>query len=111
MENKMALAEMIALHEYPFSIVDHYGFKNAMATIQPQFKLVFRKTIGRDVHALYELEEEKNMYVELGFLDSRLSFTSDLWTFSQSKGYCVIIAHYIDSNWMLKRRILSVFFI
>lgn len=42
------LAHAIILHEYPLSIVDHVGFRNFVASLQPMFKMVSRNTIKND---------------------------------------------------------------
>jgi hypothetical protein len=39
------LANMIILHEYPLSMVDHTGFRRFINALQPLFKLVTRNTI------------------------------------------------------------------
>lgn len=39
------LADMIVLHEYPLSIVDHTGFRRFVSALQPLFKMVTRNTI------------------------------------------------------------------
>ena len=39
------LANMIVLHDYPLSIVDHVGFRRFVHALQPLFKLHTRNTI------------------------------------------------------------------
>ena len=41
------LARMVILHKYPLSMVDHIGFKEFVADLQPMFKLVTRNTLKR----------------------------------------------------------------
>jgi hypothetical protein len=36
---RKALYSMIILHEYPLSIVDHYGFRKFVSALQPLFKM------------------------------------------------------------------------
>jgi hypothetical protein len=42
------LCNMIVLHEYPSSIVDHVGFRRYVAALQPLFKIGTRNTIRYD---------------------------------------------------------------
>ncbi|KAL8554565.1 hypothetical protein ACS0TY_002671 [Phlomoides rotata] len=35
------LASMIVLHEYPLSMVEHFGFRRFLSSLQPLFKVVF----------------------------------------------------------------------
>ena len=46
------LGNMIVLHDYPLSIVDHTGFRRFVGALQPLFHLHTRNTI-RFVHALF----------------------------------------------------------
>ena len=65
-----------------------------------------RRTIGRDVMDLFL--EEKTMLKSLIFNNKdRVSLTTDLWTYVQNMSYMVIIAHFIDSDWCLNKRIIS----
>ncbi|XVF23093.1 hypothetical protein REPUB_Repub13aG0008300 [Reevesia pubescens] len=41
---------------------------------------------------------------------SRISLTSNLWTFITMDGYICLTAHFIDANWKLQKRILSFSF-
>ena len=52
-------ARMIILHEYPFSIVDHIGFRKYLTSLQPLFRMVSRNTIKKDILSIYEKEREK----------------------------------------------------
>lgn len=42
---KDELANMIILHEYPLSMVDHVGFRRFVGALQPQFKMGTRNTV------------------------------------------------------------------
>jgi hypothetical protein len=50
---------MIILHEYPLSIVDHYGFSKFVTALQPMFKMGTRNTVRRDILSFYEGEKRK----------------------------------------------------
>nr|KAJ0202220.1 hypothetical protein LSAT_V11C600333530 [Lactuca sativa] len=98
------LAKMIIIHDYPLSIVEHYGFRKYTKSLQPLFKVPCRNTVKGDImkikkcHILKCFEENA----------SRIALTSDMWTASnQKKGYMAITAHYIDVNWKLQNQIMS----
>ena len=99
------LAKAIMLHEYPLSIVSHYGFKKFASTLQPLFKMVSRNTIKSDILKIYELEKKKT-YKMLGKLRSRIAITTDMWTSSQKRGFMAITAHFLDDSWILQSRII-----
>lgn len=97
----MDLIEMITLHEYPLSIVEHVGFKKFCANMQ-NFSW---RIIKRDCMSMFN--EMKNIfYLKLESLDCRISLTGDMWTLVQFKGYFALIGHYIDEDWKLKKIIL-----
>lgn len=100
------LATMIILHEYPFSIVDHAGFREYSKNLQPLFKMVGRTTITNDCVKIFE-EEKKKLYATFDQLQCRFSLTSDMWTSIQNKGYMSLTCHYIDDGWKLQKRIIA----
>ena len=90
------LARMVILHEYPFSMVDHIGFKEFVADLQPMFKFVTKNTLKSDILKIYDNEREKvlKMTDKNG---SRMVITTDMWTSSNKKrGFRVITAYFID---------------
>ena len=99
------LANMIVLHDYPISMVEHYGFRKFSSGIGPLFKMPYRATTKSDIMKIYETKRG----VVLGSMEkneSRIALTSDLWTSKQNKGYMAITAHYIDAAWRLHNRII-----
>jgi hypothetical protein len=44
---------------------------------------------------------------ELQILNSRICLTSDLWTSNQKLGYLCLISHYIDVNFILKKKTIA----
>ena len=48
------------------------------------------------------------MRVKLVKMDCRVSLTSDLWTSSSGdRGFICITGHFIDDNWVLRKRVLN----
>ncbi|XP_057745028.1 zinc finger BED domain-containing protein RICESLEEPER 2-like [Arachis stenosperma] len=103
---RKCVAEMIILHEYPMSCVDHHGLRRAFASMQPTFKMPSRNTIRKDILKMYGDEKQK-LTLQLDENDSRVAITTDMWTSNQEKGYMVVTAHFIDTSWKLHMRILS----
>ncbi|RYQ82934.1 hypothetical protein Ahy_B10g101524 isoform A [Arachis hypogaea] len=96
-KTRKCVAEMIVLHEYPLSCVDHHGLRRAFASMQPTFKMPSRNTIRKDILKMFG-DEKLKLTLQLDENDSRVAITSDMWTFNQEKGYMVVTAHYIDSS-------------
>ncbi|KAG6503414.1 hypothetical protein ZIOFF_035727 [Zingiber officinale] len=100
------LANMIILHEYPLSMVDHVGFRRYSYALQPIFKVVSRNTIKTDIMKIFEYERNKTMKL-LDSNASRIALTTDMWTASnQKRGFMAITSHFIDVSWKLQSRLV-----
>ncbi|KAG6480334.1 hypothetical protein ZIOFF_063834 [Zingiber officinale] len=100
------LANMIILHEYPLSMVDHVGFRRYSYALQPIFKVVSRNTIKTDIMKIFEYERNKIMKL-LDSNASRIALTTDMWTTSnQKRGFMAITSHFIDVSWKLQSRLV-----
>ena len=71
------LARMVIINEYPLSIVDHIGFKEFVASLQPLFKLVSRNTLKSDIFKIYDNEREKVLKMT-NKNGSRIAITTDM---------------------------------
>ncbi|XP_073276687.1 zinc finger BED domain-containing protein DAYSLEEPER-like isoform X2 [Primulina huaijiensis] len=105
------LANMIILHEYPLSMVDHVGFKRYSYTLQPLFKIVSRNTVKNDIMKIFEHERDKTMKL-LDSNSSRIALTTDMWTSNnQKRGFMAITSHFIDASWKLQSRLLRFIYV
>lgn len=103
---RRAISKMIILHEYPMAMVEHIGFKEFCASLQPLFKVVSRNTIKSDILKIYK-DEKDNMKKLMKKIESRVAITTDMWTASnQNRGYMTVTAHFIDDSWTLQSRLL-----
>ena len=104
------LAEMIIIHEYPLSIVEHHGFRKFVGGLQPLFKVPSRNTIKSDIFKIYDFERQRTLKM-LEKNTSRVAITTDMWTASnQKKGFMALTAHFIDQNWNMQSRIMRYIF-
>nr|XP_048321191.1 zinc finger BED domain-containing protein RICESLEEPER 2-like [Ziziphus jujuba var. spinosa] len=103
---RLACAKMIILDELPFSFVEGRGFRMFCNVACPKFDPPSRRTIVRDIYALY-LDEKLQLKNTFSLNCQRISLTTDTWTSIQNINYMSLTAHYIDSNWMLHKRILN----
>ena len=101
-----ALAKMVITGELPFKFVEREGFREFCRIMQPNFKLISRFTVARDILAMYSTEKKKLKGL---FKKSNLRFclTIDSWTSLQNVSYMCLTAHFIDSDWKLHKRILN----
>ncbi|XP_073124020.1 zinc finger BED domain-containing protein DAYSLEEPER-like [Henckelia pumila] len=100
------LANMITLHEYPLSMVDHVGFRRYSSALQPLFKVVSRNTIKNDIMKIFEYQRDQTMKL-LDSNASRIALTTGMWTASnQKRGFMAITSHFIDASWKLQSRLV-----
>lgn len=105
------LANMLVLHEYPLSVVDHAGFRKFVHALQPLFKLHTRNTIRSDIVENYNKERKKAIdYMTMN--QSRVAITTDMWmSDSQKKGYMAVTAHFVDESWKLRSIIMRFIYV
>ncbi|KAK9682019.1 hypothetical protein RND81_10G044500 [Saponaria officinalis] len=55
--SRTKLVIMVIIHEYPLSIVDHFGFKDFVKSLNPLFKMISRNTLRNDILKMYKDEK------------------------------------------------------
>ena len=78
------LVKAIIMHEYPFSIVGHVGFKRYLAALQLVFQVPCRNIIKRETYMIYQ-EDRPTTLKLLDSLHGRVAITSDMWAASNKK--------------------------
>ena len=91
---RMVLARMIIVDELPFRFVEHDGFIDFMAEVEPRFEVPSQVIVARDCLRLYIREKESLRKVLMA--GQRVCLTTDTWTSIQNLNYLCLIAHYID---------------
>ncbi|KAM0858088.1 hypothetical protein ACQ4PT_048038 [Festuca glaucescens] len=105
------LGNMLVLHDYPLSIVDHAGFRRFVHALQPLFKLHTRNTYRNDIVDRYNVERKKAVEYML-VVQSRVAVTTDMWTAdNQKKGYMAVTAHFIDESWKLRSILMRFIYV
>ena len=102
---------MVILHEYPLAIVDHVGFQDFVGGLWPNFKIVGRNKLKRDIKKNCNEKKKKTM-VEIDKNASKVAIKTDLWTANNSKrSFIVITTYYISDFWTLESRVIRYFFL
>ncbi|XP_050908840.1 zinc finger BED domain-containing protein RICESLEEPER 4-like [Lathyrus oleraceus] len=99
-------ATAIIAHDLPYKFVEFQKIRDWMKYLNPDFSPISRNTAKADVDEIFKTEKEA-LKKELANISSRISLTSDMWTTCTSEGYICLTAHYVDSNWNLKSKILN----
>jgi hypothetical protein len=103
------LVGTIIKHDLPFSYVEYDGVREVHRYLRSDVPLICRNTAKADLIKMHMLEKQKVKSL-LNVYHGRISLTSDLWTSLTTDGYICLIAHFIDKNWALSKRVLNFSF-
>ncbi|CAI9113960.1 OLC1v1037522C1 [Oldenlandia corymbosa var. corymbosa] len=101
------MAKMIIQHDYPLHMVEQSGFQGFARALNPQYNLVNMNTLQNHIVRIYSREKQNLLNILRG-IQGRVSLGLDLWTSDQATSYVIITGHFVDFQWKLQRRILSV---
>jgi hypothetical protein len=96
-------------HDLPFRYVEYEGVRESMQYLRPSVQLISRNTVKVDLCKIYASEKQK-IKAMLSCCNGRISLTSDLWSSLTMDGYICLTAHYVDTNWILQKRVLNFSF-
>lgn len=68
------------------------------------FKVPCRKTLVKDFLKLYD-KSKKSLKADLAH--HRVCLTTDTWTSVQNFNYMVLTTHFVDSDWVMHKRVLN----
>ena len=58
-----SLVKMVITGELPFRFVEREGFREFCRIMQPNFKLISRFTVARDILAMYSIEKKRLIHL------------------------------------------------
>ena len=101
------MVDYIIRAEQPFNMMETDDYSKTIQTlINHQFKGWSGNTVKRDIMKKFQTERE-NLKQYFANFEGKICLTSDIWTSLMHRGFLCITAHYIDSEWMLNKRIIS----
>lgn len=93
-------------HELPFRFVEYEHIKVAFEYLRPDIKLVSRNTLKVVVLKMYTREKVMIKFM-LEMMPGRICLTSDCWSSITTDGYISLASHFIDKDWVLKKRVFN----
>ena len=101
------MIDYIIRAEQPFNMMETHEYLETIQTlINPQFKGWSGNTVKRGIMKKFQTERE-NFKIYFANFEGKICLTYDIWTSLMHRGFLCITAHYIDSKWMLNKRIIS----
>ncbi|XP_064475382.1 E3 SUMO-protein ligase ZBED1-like [Ornithodoros turicata] len=102
------LVKMIAKEYQPFSLVEGQEFKTFLAMLNPGYQLPSRKTLSTvHIPQMYNKVHEQVKNELTGI--SSICLTTDGWTSLSNQSYIAVTAHFIDTDGVLRARLLDCF--
>ena len=102
-----ALAKLIASTDLPINFGDNVYFeKYIQEAHNPQFKRVTRNTTRSDILNVYN-KARISLKSQITSANFCIALTSDIWSGRAQEDYLSVVAHYVDSNWVLQKRIIG----
>ncbi|CAL0310698.1 unnamed protein product [Lupinus luteus] len=105
-KSRLDLARMVILHGYPLNMVEHVGFKVFVKNLQPFFEFVPNSAVEISCMEIYRREKEK-VYNMIKKSQCRINLSIEKWSSAENSSYLCIVAHYIDEEWTLQKKILN----
>lgn len=101
------IAKMVIMHEYRLDIVKCPAFLNCVKSLHPQFPIMSIDVVERNCVGLYQ-RERQNLLNVIDNIPGRVNLSLEMCHTDQSVGYALITGQFIDEDWKMHRRILSV---
>jgi hypothetical protein len=94
------------MHEYPFNFCEHEYTNDFIRSLRPKFPINGRKTTRTRIMEIFH-NEKNELFDYFSSLNCRFSYTMDVWTSNQNKGYLCVTCHFIDDEWKIHKRIIN----
>ncbi|BAF06121.1 Os01g0741800 [Oryza sativa Japonica Group] len=101
------LVKLIAREDLPLCFGESAAFEEYIQKAHnPRFCSVSRQTTSRDVFKVFD--SQRAMLIETLKSISSVALTSNIWSGNAKEDYLSVVAHFVNSNWQLGKRILGL---
>ncbi|XP_066333587.1 zinc finger BED domain-containing protein RICESLEEPER 2-like [Miscanthus floridulus] len=106
---RVELVRMLARLDLPLLIGETDAFKDYIKTAHnPAFAPVSKQTTARDLFKHFNGKREKLMTCLQDNVVSSVAVTSDIWSGKAKEDYLSVVAHFINADWQLEKRVLGL---
>lgn len=104
----MEMCRLIAREDLPLCFAESDAFHEYITRAHnPRFVRSSRQTIGRELIKHYNGRME-SLIETLKSSVSSVALTSDIWSGKAKEDYISVVAHYVNSDWGLEKRLLGL---
>ncbi|KAI4467721.1 dna replication-related element factor isoform a [Holotrichia oblita] len=90
----------------PFSVVDDYGFKKFVSTLNQSYELPSRKTISKSLLPTTYEEVYNKTKVKMTEVKA-ITLTTDCWTSCNTENFLAVTGHFINKNFKMENILLE----
>ena len=102
------LVRLFARLDVPISMGESEAFEEFIKTAHnPKYARVSRQTTTRDIQK-YFTDCKAKLVETFGTSVNCVCLTSDIWSGNAKEDYLSVVAHYINSDWQLEKRVLGL---
>ena len=101
-----AIVEFVVQNDLPFRVVDSKYFHKLVSIANRSAIVRKRASLKQSLICMFNAKREQ-LVVELQKIDSKLSFTLDLWTSPNQISFLGITFHYISNDWNLVTKTIA----
>ena len=91
----------------PFTLVESKTFSDFISTLNEKYAIPSRITIKNIIVSKFNAKRSQ-IKQDLEKVNSKISFTTDIWTNLSNEAFMGVTAHYIDDNWNLRSFTLDI---
>jgi hypothetical protein len=101
------LCRLIARLDLPLGFGDTDAFEDYIVRAHnPRFVKSSRRTTTRDLDKLFN--ERRDMIKKCVNASSYVALTSDIWSGNTKEDYISVVAHYVNADWELQKKIIGL---
>ena len=106
-ERDDAVITWIVCDQQPFTGIECPQWHQMISKFDPRYQFHNRQTTKEQIINLFNSKKTdvKNLIAEI---PGKVSFTSDMWTASNSDAFLSLTIHYVDNNWEFKNFLLDI---
>jgi len=99
---------LLAIVDCAISISEFDAFQDYIRNAHnPTFVIVSRQTTTRDLEKYFTEHKSKLIETLSSFVVNCVCLISDIWSGNTKEDYLSVVAHFINSNWQLEKRVLG----
>ena len=99
------ILKLVTTDLQPLSIVENTAFRELLTEMDPSYEIVSKKRLSQQLLPEKYNAEKAKLMQEVEEVEY-ISITVDCWTSQQTETYMTVTAHFVNTHWKLRSRVL-----